>query len=214
METLFATVENMELFGIENKTEWNKMCFSKKKALKVLKDKPGTFLFSHVCNLSADDEKPAIYNEAFNETMNIFDMFVIQDGKIIETSLICKYVKHKLQDELEDKNKIGFLTFNLTMRMNEDYREFIQWVDKNYPNAQKFTRDAQTELLNDKGIHIESTYYKDGGRPLYEHDFTDDELRVLEKELKETDVAFVIDSQYMFYGKTFVNGVKSDKNIT
>lgn len=213
MEILSATTENMKLFGIENKTEWNKMCFSKKKALEVLKDKQGTFLFNHVCNLSADDETPVIYNEAFNETANIFDMFAIQNGEIVETSLICKYVKEKFKDELEDRAKVGFLTYSITMGMRENYQEFIEWIDQNYPNAQKFTRDAQTELLNDKGIHIESTYYKDKGLPLYEHEFTDDELRVLENELKETNVAFVIASQYMFYGKTFVNGVESDKNI-
>ena len=195
METLFATVENMKSFDIENKTEWNKMCFSKKKALEVLKDKPGTFLFSHVCNLSADDETPVIYNEAFNETANIFDMFVIQDGEIVETSLICKYVNYKPQEnDLKSKSDAAFLTFKLTMQMGEEYQEFIQWIDENYPNAQKFVRYAQTELLNEKGIQIESTYYKDKELPLCEHDFTDDELRVLEKELKEDDVAFVIAS--------------------
>ena len=211
MKALTAIEENMQQYDINSIAEWNQMCLSKKKALEVLKDKEETFIFSHIPHITTENSNET---EALEVTHDIYDYFLIQNGEIKELSLI-----HKYTSENVEKDKQTWVSVKITMQMGEDYNNFLNWVDENYPNATFF---MFCELQNKEfcdGIKVIENPFKENKEQCtckdcnVESRFTWGEMAFLAKELKDIDFAVVNSSNNVFAFETFVNGIKMNYNI-
>ena len=80
---------NNQNLGIKTEKEWNEFSISKEKALEVLKDVKGAYVFIYFPNVVTKLNP----KENKNVRNNSFDYFVIKDGQIIENSLHYKFYK-------------------------------------------------------------------------------------------------------------------------